>query len=59
MNRILVIGGTDNSSGAGLFADFETLSKLGASSLCCSAVTARNEEFVSFSNHSVEAHSTT
>ena len=45
MNRILVIGGTDNSSGAGLFADFETLSKLGAEvRFAVSAVTAQNEE---------------
>ena len=45
MNRILVIGGTDNSSGAGLFADFKTLSKLGAEvRFAVSAVTAQNEE---------------
>tara|TARA_B100002019_G_scaffold155370_1_gene133830 strand:+ start:2183 stop:2929 length:747 start_codon:yes stop_codon:yes gene_type:complete len=46
MTKILVIGGTDCSGGAGVSADIETITKLGGYCyLCVTAVTAQKKSF--------------
>ena len=47
MTKILVIGGTDCSGGAGVSADIETITKLGGYCyLCVTAVTAQKKVFI-------------
>ena len=51
--RILCIGGTDSSTGAGVTADLETLNALGAKGvIAITSVTAQSDE-VFFSSHKV------
>ena len=51
--RILCIGGTDSSTGAGVTADLETLNALGANGvIAITSVTAQSDE-VFFSSHKV------
>lgn len=45
MPKLLLIGGTDNSGGAGLVADIETAKTLGAvSTICVTSVTAQSDK---------------
>ena len=51
MPKILLIGGSDGSCGAGLFADFETIQSLNSNAnVCVTSVTSQNdkhfEEFI-------------